>query len=105
MIPRNLILPVLQFTGERDDWRDRAACLEVGGDLFYPYGDEQAASYADLEGALSICERCPVKAACLEQAMQDECGKPLGGRHGIWGGKTAQDRWQMARRSRGSKAC
>ena len=45
--------------------------------------------------AMSICQTCPVKAACLTEGMKDENIE-----HGIWGGMLAGDRINLARARR-----
>ncbi|MEU9076647.1 WhiB family transcriptional regulator [Kitasatospora sp. NPDC048538] len=71
-----------------------AACRGVDTDLFYPEVDDDT---EDLEAALAaaewserrarmICARCPVRAMCLELALQRR--EPAG----IFGGMTAAER-------------
>lgn len=71
------------------DWRLDAACRDR---VIYPsddlwYSDDPL----DREEAVSICRSCPVVATCLDQALEDEKKFP-GGRHGVWGGLTADAR-------------
>ena len=51
--------------------------------------------------AKEACGRCPARAACLEQAMADECDengtpRPVGMRFSIYGGKDKWDRAELA---------
>ena len=75
-------------------WRERAACLGESLETFYPnrYNGTLSA-----RTALALCERCPVRKACLAEAMSDELGAGLACRHGIRGGLTAQQRYVQAR--------
>lgn len=78
--------------GEEDevtvDWRDRAACKDgVDPDTFFP---EKGDSTRE---AKRICRTCPVRAECLEYALErDE-------RFGIWGGWSEQERRRLKRRA------
>jgi WhiB family redox-sensing transcriptional regulator len=60
-----------------EDWRAAAACAEGNAWLFF------ASSTAD---AAAICQRCPVRAECLYDAL--EVGAP----NGVWGGLTREER-------------
>lgn len=76
-----------------DDWRDQAACLEVGYTIFFPEGPPSAVDAGNRE-AIRICQRCPVAAECLAHALErDE-------RYGIWGGKTPYERARMKGRKK-----
>lgn len=68
------------------DLRVYGACVGADPALFFP-GTEQ-----DAQRACEICERCPVRAACLEQALARQ------ERYGIWGGTTPDERRRMHRR-------
>lgn len=58
--------------------RDRGACATTGNpDRFF---DED-----DPSEALALCGRCPVRAACLDYALDHE-------QHGVWGGTTPAER-------------
>ena len=47
--------------------------------------------------AVAICRRCPVETDCLDEAMDAETYRLTSDRHGIWGGKTPQQRYAMYR--------
>jgi WhiB family redox-sensing transcriptional regulator len=68
------------------DW-SAGLCAQTDPDLFFP---EKGASSA---AAISICRRCPIRAECLEFAIDEP------GFHGVWGGTTQKQR-QMLRRDR-----
>ena len=67
-------------------WTQRAACRAPGvdPDLFFPASDTPPP--AQVSAARKICSRCPVKARCLQWALQT--GEPAG----IWAGTTPAER-------------
>lgn len=72
-------------TEDETRWQHRALCLEVSPELFFPnYGER-------VSDAKQICVRCEVRADCLDYAMTHNES------HGIWGGKTEEERRQMRR--------
>jgi WhiB family transcriptional regulator, redox-sensing transcriptional regulator len=66
-------------------WQDRANCLGVDPDLFFP---ERGASTRE---AKEVCRGCVVRAECLEFALQN------GERFGIWGGLSERERRRIRR--------
>lgn len=75
------------------DWRHRAACRDEDPELFFPVsevgpGAEQVAQ------AKAVCARCPVRAECLEYALEN------GLDHGIFGGLTEQERRRLRTRQK-----
>ena len=65
-------------------WRDRAACAEVTGEIFFPIKQGPGVHFADM--AKSVCAVCPVVAACLRYALEaDET-------EGVWGNTTPEER-------------
>lgn len=66
-------------------WQDDAACRDVGGDAWFP---EQRVT---APMAKAICEGCPVRNECLEDALARH------DQHGIWGGYTVEERWEIQR--------
>jgi WhiB family redox-sensing transcriptional regulator len=76
-----LPLPPGQWTGE-------ALCAQVGGDLWFPGPGEAGVAAA----AKAVCAACPVRAPCLEHALQT---REL---HGIWGGLDYRERRAEQRR-------
>lgn len=81
--------------GARDDsWPERAACKDYHDpDVFFRWetlnatrGPERDSMIAE---ARAICDACPVKQECLEQALEAR------ERWGMWGGTTAQERKEM----------
>ena len=67
------------------DWRDLALCAETDPEIFFP---EKGGSTKE---AKLVCRRCPVRAECLEYALQ------IGDRFGIYGGLSPQERRRLRR--------
>lgn len=79
-------------TPRPDDWRNHAACLQVGHPPFFPDGTIWAPR--DYMPALRVCQGCPVQAECLEFALAND------ERYGIWGGTLPSERAKMKGRKR-----
>ena len=79
--------PVLTalVSDEVQDWRDLAACAEVGDDFWFP---EKGGSTRE---AKKVCQGCPVQAECLEYALENN------EQFGIYGGLSARERQRMKR--------
>lgn len=71
----------------RPEWMARAACRapDVNPAWFFPRRG------ASLAPARSVCETCPVAAACLRMALDDP------DLDGIWAGTTAPERREIRR--------
>jgi len=69
------------------DWRDNASCLETGGHVFFPSQGDDSFTPA----AKAICNGCPVKAACLEFALDNNIDD------GVWGGTSPKERAKLRR--------
>ena len=69
-----------------------AACRDLPGadDIFYPPHGQRATQ------ARRICASCPVRLECLQYALEQESGNERM-RHGIWGGLTPWERYEIAR--------
>jgi WhiB family transcriptional regulator, redox-sensing transcriptional regulator len=74
----------------RTDWRDRASCLRLNPELFFPVSTT-GASRTEIEAARRVCQTCPVLAPCLRWALD------LGAVSGIWGGTTEEERRLLRR--------
>jgi WhiB family redox-sensing transcriptional regulator len=61
-------------------WAARAACRGLEPELFFP------ARGASTREAKAVCAVCPVRAECLEDALEHHEG------HGIWGGMSERER-------------
>jgi WhiB family redox-sensing transcriptional regulator len=83
------------MAAERGDyatyWRERAACLRVDPDLFFPIGNNRP-TLEQIDEAKAVCGRCPVVEQCLNWAVRVEQVE------GIWGGMTESERRAMRRR-------
>ncbi|MEV6234923.1 WhiB family transcriptional regulator [Saccharopolyspora shandongensis] len=70
-----------------EDFGGHPECAETDPDVFSPEPGRR-----DLvKVAKAICGRCPIAAACRENAIRS-------GEHGIWGGTTESERRQILRR-------
>jgi WhiB family transcriptional regulator, redox-sensing transcriptional regulator len=67
------------------DWRMQAACRHADPDLFFPEGTTGPALQA-IAAAKQICFACPVRARCLDWALDHPAA------FGIWGGRTEEER-------------
>ncbi|PZT71018.1 WhiB family transcriptional regulator [Streptomyces sp. SW4] len=81
-------IPVMHIdttTAPRLTWQDEALCAQTGADFFFP---EPGSSVRE---AKRICGLCPIRAACLEYALDhDE-------RFGVWGGLSEKERLALRR--------
>jgi WhiB family redox-sensing transcriptional regulator len=79
-------------------WRDSAACLDVGPELFFPIGNTSPA-LLQIEEAKVICGDCVVSETCLKWAMDARQET------GVWGGLSGDERRSLKRRNaRASRA-
>lgn len=72
--------------GGSRDWIRRAACGGMDADVFYPYASNPDA----YEPAKGVCRDCPVRAMCLEYALDNDEQYEDVGRHGSGGAAPAQ---------------
>jgi WhiB family redox-sensing transcriptional regulator len=72
------------------DWRHRAACRDQDPELFFPVSDIGPGA-RQAERAKAVCARCPVRAQCLEYALDN------GLDHGIYGGTSESERRMLRR--------
>jgi WhiB family redox-sensing transcriptional regulator len=70
---------------QQEQWWKRAKCLTCDPELFYPQKGQTG------EDAKEVCRRCPVRAECLNAALE---GRE---RFGIWGGMTERERRRYRR--------
>lgn len=73
------------------DWRHRAACREEDPELFFPLSEMGPGARQAAE-AKAVCARCPVRAECLDYALEN------GLDHGIFGGLTEEERRRVRSR-------
>lgn len=69
-------------------WKDKAACKDVGVELFFSYDD------LDQREALEYCNNCDVREECLLYALDRN------ERYGIWGGMGERERRSILRKRR-----
>src|ERR1700712_810416 len=81
---RELILSALD-EAEDKGWQERANCLGVDPDLFFP---ERGASTKEAKG---VCGGCEVRMEGLEYALRH------GEKFGIWGGMSERERRRIRR--------
>jgi WhiB family redox-sensing transcriptional regulator len=67
-------------------WLDQALCAETDPEAFFPEVGEVP------HAALSVCAKCPVRAACLADALNRRDVT-----HGVLGGMTPNERKQLLR--------
>jgi WhiB family transcriptional regulator, redox-sensing transcriptional regulator len=72
-------------------WRDRAACLSLDPELFFPIGNTGPALVQTQE-AKAVCRRCEVVESCLSWAVES------GQEAGVWGGLSEDERRALKRR-------
>ena len=76
----------VDLLGNAPEWQERALCAQTDPEAFFP---EKGGSTRE---AKRICNRCEVRAECLEYALcHDE-------RFGIWGGMSERERRRLKRR-------
>ena len=68
-------------------WQAQALCAQTDPEAFFP---EKGGSTRE---AKNVCSRCPVKAECLQYALEND------ERFGIWGGLSERERRRMKRRA------
>lgn len=85
MIGADDLVVTIEDLVARPAWHQEAACRGADPDLFFP---ERGQSVAP---ARELCDRCPVRAECLDVG--------LGERFGIWGGTSERERRHLRRAS------
>lgn len=66
-------------------WMKHGLCRQVDTAIFFPEG-RGAAITIQTEQAKQVCNRCPVRATCLEWALD------TGQHSGVWGGMSEDER-------------
>ena len=66
-----------------DGWQTQALCAQSDPELWFPENHQAPGT------ALTVCNRCPVRAYCLELGWDEP--------YGVWGGYTATSRETMRR--------
>jgi hypothetical protein len=73
------------------NWQARAACAGTDPDMWDP------ADRKESDACKAICSRCPVREACLEDALRAEGGASDSYRTGVRGGKSPDERYAIYR--------
>ncbi|MEU9133695.1 WhiB family transcriptional regulator [Kitasatospora sp. NPDC048540] len=74
------------------DWQLEAACRGTDSSLFFHPSGERGGPHDRRENAAKrVCARCPVRARCLEYAL--DAREP----YGVWGGLTEDERYELLR--------
>lgn len=73
-------------------WMVQGRCRELPPEVFFP------SDGVGVEVARRYCAECPVKAPCLEYALENHI------EHGVWGGCSERERRRIARTRRGLPA-
>ena len=68
------------------DWREAAGCAQTDPELFFPIGYKSGPDLLQIEQARAVCKVCPVKAECLDWAIDSKIPD------GILGGLTPDER-------------
>ncbi|MBT1017538.1 WhiB family transcriptional regulator [Canibacter sp. lx-72] len=74
------------------NWREKAACLTVDPELFFPAGTT-GNSLDQIEAAKAVCARCVVTDMCLRYALDSNQD------FGVWGGLSEEERRTLKRRA------
>ena len=82
------VTPHNTYTPDTPDWTG-AACIGHDPEIWYPDPTDTIGT----REAVTICQACPVRQACLDQAMREE--ETSGGRYGIRGGLTPEERRKL----------
>jgi WhiB family redox-sensing transcriptional regulator len=73
------------------EWMSGAKCRELAPEVFFP------SDGVGVEIARRICSDCPMRARCLEYALENNI------QHGVWGGASERERRRIAVRRRTTK--
>lgn len=78
---------------EMGEWRKRAACKDLGAlaaEIFFPENTKRGVD--PYVRARAICETCPVRIDCLDEAIENK------EQYDMWGGMNLRERRKEARR-------
>lgn len=82
--------------GVGTEWRSVGACVTADPDLFFPISSVGPARH-QISEAKAVCARCQVQRECLSFALETHQA------HGVWGGKSAEERQLLRRQPRTAK--
>lgn len=80
---RGAHLPRASFYQRDVSWHADARCAEIDTDLWFPDKGEST------KEAKGVCAACPVRAECLEYALD------INERFGVWGGTSERERRRL----------
>lgn len=83
-------------TGYGTEWRSLGACVTADPDLFFPISSAGPALH-QISQAKAVCAGCRVQRECLSFALETHQV------HGVWGGKSAEERQLLRSRPRTAK--
>jgi WhiB family redox-sensing transcriptional regulator len=89
-------LPVVD-QGRARPWMAEAACAGIDTNLFFPGRDAKA----DQAAAKAVCAGCPVRHACLDEALTGP--QAASDDAGVFGGTTPADRQRLRIQARGQR--
>ncbi|GLZ55001.1 WhiB family transcriptional regulator [Actinomycetospora sp. NBRC 106378] len=89
---RALVRELVFDGGSVPDWHADAACSGMDETLFFPPTETGPLGAAQVEQAKQVCAGCPVRAACLAEAMTRESASA---RYGVFGGLSATERGRL----------
>lgn len=75
----------------RNDWMASALCRQADPDLFTP----DAYRGQPVRDAKAVCNRCPSRKPCLDDALTTEAGQSRQMRESIRGGLTPGERYDL----------
>lgn len=82
--------------GYGTEWRSLGACVTADPDLFFPISSAGPALH-QISQAKAVCAGCPVQRECLSFALETRQV------HGVWGGKSAEERQLLRRQQPAAK--
>ncbi|TXL91627.1 WhiB family transcriptional regulator [Streptomyces sp. IB2014 016-6] len=80
------------------EWIPQAACVGDDMDDWFQERSVTVDAIAATLQARRVCERCPVREACLDRALDEEGACGVDSRHGIRGGLDGRERHNLSRR-------
>ncbi len=92
-----MIEPTFKRDPRESWWIEHSRCIGEDPELFFPVGSRGPAM-EQTERAIAVCMNCPVRAPCLEWAL-DTCQDA-----GVWGGMGEEDRREIRRARRRAAA-
>ncbi|MEU9861293.1 WhiB family transcriptional regulator [Streptomyces sp. NPDC047971] len=87
-------------TARIPNWRTFAACLGIDPEAMFPAPGD----IAGIQNAKRICHQCPVLTSCLNDALTFEHGRGKDNRHGVAGGLSSSQRYDLYSRHRRAAA-